>query len=175
MSPLQQSDEADHDALRKIRSTYEDALNNRDLEKIKPLLADGFTGVVVSGDEVRTFEDMQAFMNKVWEMTGVGGRHHVNVVADHTDLFRRPGRRARIQRRIVPYGGRQGLRIPGAMDRCGAAPERRVEDLSRSQRSQSDGQRDRYRDRQANQGVLWGLSLGGGTGARLAIRSLWRK
>jgi ketosteroid isomerase-like protein len=87
MSPLQQSDEADHDALRKIRSTYEDALNNRDLEKIKPLLADGFSGVVLSGDEVRTFEDIQAFMNKVWEMTGEGGRHHVNVVADHTDLF----------------------------------------------------------------------------------------
>ena len=87
MSPLQQSEEADHDALRKIRAIYEDALNNRDLDKIKPLLADGFSGVVISGDEVRTFEDMQAFMNRVWDMTGEGGRHHVNVVADHTDLF----------------------------------------------------------------------------------------
>jgi uncharacterized protein (TIGR02246 family) len=87
MSPSQQSDEADHNALRKIGATYEDALNSRDPDKIKPLLADGFTGVVVSGDEVRTFEDLQAFLKRVWDQTGEGGRHHVKVVADHTDLF----------------------------------------------------------------------------------------
>jgi uncharacterized protein (TIGR02246 family) len=73
--------------LRKIGATYEDALNSRDPDKIKPLLADGFTGVVVSGDEVRTFEDLRAFLKRVWDQTGEGGRHHVKVVADHTDLF----------------------------------------------------------------------------------------
>jgi ketosteroid isomerase-like protein len=81
------NENADRDALRKIRSTYEDALNTRDLEKIQPLLADGFTGVVVSGDEVKCFEDMRTFMNKVWDMLGKGGRYHVKVVVDHTDLF----------------------------------------------------------------------------------------
>lgn len=78
---------ADHDALRKIRSTYEDALNNRDLEKIQPLLADGFTGVVILGDEIKSFEDLQVFMKKVWDLVGEGGRHHVKVIVDHTDLF----------------------------------------------------------------------------------------
>jgi len=87
MSPCQQSDEADHNALRKIRATYEDALNTRDLEPIRPLLADGFSGVVVSGEEVRTFEDVEKFLKGVWDLIGEGGCHHVNVVADHTDLF----------------------------------------------------------------------------------------
>jgi uncharacterized protein (TIGR02246 family) len=77
----------DREALRKIRSTYEDALNNRDLEKIRPLLADDFTGVVISGDEVRSFEDIEAFLHKVWGMVGEGGKHHVEIGVDQTDFF----------------------------------------------------------------------------------------
>lgn len=86
--PLVRADEeADHNALRKMRATYEDALNNNDLSKIKPMLADGFSGVMLSGQEVKSFEDLQGFWNMVLGMVGKGGTHHVKVVADHTDFF----------------------------------------------------------------------------------------
>jgi ketosteroid isomerase-like protein len=80
-------EEADHNALRKIRATYEDALNNNDLTKVKPLLADGFTGVMISGEEIKSFEDMQAFWKRVWGLIGVGGSYHVKVLTDQTDFF----------------------------------------------------------------------------------------
>ena len=76
----------DHDALRKLRATYEDAINNNDLTKLKPLLADGFTGVMISGEEVRSFEELQAFWKKTWDMIGAGGRYQVKVITDQTDF-----------------------------------------------------------------------------------------
>lgn len=79
--------EADHNALRKLRSTYEDAVNNNDLTKIKPLLADGFTAVMISGEEIKSFEDMQAFWKRIWDLIGAGGRYHVKVITDQTDFF----------------------------------------------------------------------------------------
>jgi len=77
---------ADHDALRKLRATYEDAVNSNDLAKLKPLLADGFTGVMISGDEIKSFEDLQAFWKKTWERLGSGGRYHVKLITDQTDF-----------------------------------------------------------------------------------------
>ena len=81
------NEEADHNALRKIRSVYEDALNSNDLARVKPLLADGFTGVMISGEEIKSFEDLQAFWKRVWDLIGPGGSYHVKVVTDQTDFF----------------------------------------------------------------------------------------
>lgn len=80
-------EEADHNALRAIRATYEDALNNNDLTKIKPLLAEGFTGVMISGEELKSFENLQTFWKKVRDLIGPGGSYHVKVVTDQTDFF----------------------------------------------------------------------------------------
>ena len=80
-------EEADHNALRAIRAMYEDALNNNDLAKIKPLLADGFTGVMISGEELKSFEDLQVFWKKVRNLIGPGGSYHVKVITDRTDIF----------------------------------------------------------------------------------------
>lgn len=77
---------ADHDALRKLRAAYEDAVNSNDLAKLKPLLADGFTGVMISGEEIKSFEDLQTFWKKAWDMLGAGGRYHVKVITDQTDF-----------------------------------------------------------------------------------------
>jgi len=86
-SVLRADEEADRNALRKISSTYEDALNNNDLAKLKPVLADGFTGVMISGEEVKSFEDMQAFWKRTWDLVGAGGSYHVKVVTEQTDFF----------------------------------------------------------------------------------------
>jgi ketosteroid isomerase-like protein len=80
-------EDADRNALRKLSSTYEDALNNNDLGKIKPALADGFTGVMISGEEIKSFEDLQAFWKRIWGLVGAGGSYHVKLVTEQTDFF----------------------------------------------------------------------------------------
>ena len=88
LSPVVLADEeADHNALRKLRATYEDALNNNGLTRLKPALADGFTGVMISGEEIKNYEDLQAFWKRVWDMIGSGGSYHVKVITDQTDFF----------------------------------------------------------------------------------------
>jgi ketosteroid isomerase-like protein len=87
-SPMLLADEeADHNALRKLRATYEDAVNHNDLAKLKPVLADGFTGVMISGDEVKSFEDLEAFWKRAWDLIGAGGSYHVKVITDETEFF----------------------------------------------------------------------------------------
>lgn len=86
-SVLLADEDADRNALRKLSSTYEDALNNKDLGKIKPALADGFTGVMISGEEIKSFEDLQAFWKRIWGLVGAGGSYHVKVVTEQTDFF----------------------------------------------------------------------------------------
>ena len=79
--------EADHNALRKLRATYEDALNSNDLTRLKPALADGFSGVMISGEEIKSLEDLQAFWKRIWDKIGPGGSYHVKVITDQTDFF----------------------------------------------------------------------------------------
>ncbi|WP_321476135.1 DUF4440 domain-containing protein [uncultured Paludibaculum sp.] len=78
---------SDYDALRRLKSIYEDALNNNDLPKVKPLLADGFSCVMLSGEEVKTYDEFVAFWQRIRGLIGEGGRYHVKVVTDQTDFF----------------------------------------------------------------------------------------
>ncbi len=84
---LRADENADHDALRKLRAIYEDAVNTNDLSKLKPILGDGFTGVMISGEEIRSFEELQAFWKRAWDLMGAGGSYHVKVITDRTDFF----------------------------------------------------------------------------------------
>jgi ketosteroid isomerase-like protein len=77
----------DYDALRNLRSIYEDALNNNDAAMIKPLLADGFTGVMISGEEVKSYDDFDAFWKRFRGLIGEGGTYHVKVITDQTDFI----------------------------------------------------------------------------------------
>jgi ketosteroid isomerase-like protein len=79
--------DSDRDALRKLCATYEDAVNSNNLSKLKPLLADGFTGVMESAEEIKSYNDLEAFWKKIWVILGSGGRYHVKVITDQTDFI----------------------------------------------------------------------------------------
>jgi ketosteroid isomerase-like protein len=78
---------ADYDALRHLRSTYEDALSSNNLAEVKPLLAAGFTGVMISGEEIKSYEDFEAFWKRFRSRIGEGGTYQVKVMTDQTDFF----------------------------------------------------------------------------------------
>jgi len=84
---LMAQDEAEHAALRKLRTAYEEALNSNQVEKLKPILAENFTGVMITAEEVKGFEELQAYWKKVWGLIGQGGRYQIKVNTDQTDFF----------------------------------------------------------------------------------------
>jgi len=80
-------DEADHDALRKIKAAYEEAVNSNDLSKIEPYLAESVTGVMVTGEEIVGFKGLQSYWEKMKALIGPGGTFKVTVNAEKSDLF----------------------------------------------------------------------------------------
>jgi ketosteroid isomerase-like protein len=54
--------------IRKIKTVYEEAVNNNDLDKLRPYLANGFSGVLLTGDEVKSFDDLKAANQRIRQL-----------------------------------------------------------------------------------------------------------
>jgi ketosteroid isomerase-like protein len=78
------SQEADKQALRDLKATYERAVAEKDLDLIKPHLADDFTAVMLTGDEVKDYDGIKAYWAKVEEFIGKDGTYTVSVEPDDT-------------------------------------------------------------------------------------------
>lgn len=76
--------EADKQALRDLKSTYEKAIAEKDLDLIKPHLADDFTAVMITADEVKDYDGIKAYWKKVEEFIGEDGTYTVSVEPDDT-------------------------------------------------------------------------------------------
>ncbi len=79
--------DADHTALRMIRTNYEDAANSGDLSKFKNDLSDQVTGVMVTGEPVTGYDGLVSYWKGIQDIIGPGGSYHVTVNTDKTDLF----------------------------------------------------------------------------------------
>ena len=58
------SQEADKQALRDLKATYEQAIAAGDLSVIEPYLADDFTAVMITADEVEDYDGIKAYWKK---------------------------------------------------------------------------------------------------------------
>lgn len=75
-----QADEAaDHAALQSLVEEYEAAIQKADPSALKPFLAPEFTGVMVTGEEVKGFEALEAYWTKIQKLLGNGGKYSVKV------------------------------------------------------------------------------------------------
>jgi hypothetical protein len=81
------ADEADHAALRMIRTNYEDAANSGELSKIKNDISAQMTGVMVTGQPIAGFDELVSYWKGIQELIGPGSSYHVTVNTDKTDLF----------------------------------------------------------------------------------------
>jgi len=86
-SPARADDESDRAGLRLILTNYMDAVNSAAPAKIAPFLSKEVTGVMVTGEEVKGFEGLEAYWRKIQDLIGPGGNYHVTVNVDKTDLF----------------------------------------------------------------------------------------
>jgi ketosteroid isomerase-like protein len=85
--PVSADEEADHAALRLIRTNYMEAVNSKNPSKIAPHLAKEVSGVMVTGEEVKGFDGLVAYWKKIQDLIGPGGSYQVTVNADRTDFF----------------------------------------------------------------------------------------
>src|SRR5262245_56497010 len=67
------SDEAAHDALRKLGVTVEAAMRDNKMETLAPLLSKDFHGVMVTGQVVNNVKDLASFWAGVRNLMGPGG------------------------------------------------------------------------------------------------------
>ena len=84
---LHADEEADHAALRAMKTAYEEAVNSNNLSKIGPYLGAGVTGVMVTGEPVQGFQGLESYWKKIQALIGEGGSYHVQVNPDRSELF----------------------------------------------------------------------------------------
>jgi len=78
------SEEVEKQALRDLKTTYEKAIAAGDLSLIEPHLADDFTAVMITADEVKDYEGIKSYWKKVTEFIGKDGTYTVSIEPDDT-------------------------------------------------------------------------------------------
>lgn len=80
-------EQADHEALGKIRSLYEESVKSDDVSKLLPHIGANMTAVTPTGEEVKGAQELQGYFKKIWELIGKGGSYQVKVNVTNTDLY----------------------------------------------------------------------------------------
>lgn len=76
--------EKDKEALRHLRGVYEQAIVTRNLSELKACLADDFSGVMITADEIHGFEGVQDYWQKVEGYLGKDGNYRVTLEPEET-------------------------------------------------------------------------------------------
>lgn len=84
---LSADDEADHEALRKLRGLYERAVAEDNVELLVPHLDPQFTAVMLTGELVVGADGMRAYWTKIKDLMGPGGKYTVTVEPDLSTLL----------------------------------------------------------------------------------------
>jgi ketosteroid isomerase-like protein len=86
-APSTPQDEAEHQAIRALRTVYEQAVRENRLELLKPYLHPDFTGVMLTGRPVASFGDLQAYWRDIRALIGEGGSYTTTVKPEWSTLF----------------------------------------------------------------------------------------
>lgn len=78
---------ADREQLRELKRLYEAAASEGKPELLQEYLAPGFTAVMVTGDELTTYDELTAFWQRIRSLLGEGGRYSVEVLIDRPASF----------------------------------------------------------------------------------------
>lgn len=86
-APATLQEEAEHEALREIRRIYEQAVDQNQIELLRPLLHPEFTGVMVTGRAVASIDEVRDYWRDIWTLIGEGGRYSSTVKPEWSTLF----------------------------------------------------------------------------------------
>lgn len=85
--PLYADAEADHNALRKLRTIFEETMNKGDYDQLAPYMAKDFSVILATGDEVKSIDELKAVWKKIHERIGANGSYTVKMDPDLSDLY----------------------------------------------------------------------------------------
>ncbi len=74
--------EQDKQALRDLKTLYETSVKSGDLSPLKPHLADDFSAIMVTGEVVNSYTELDAFWKKSLSYLGDGAEYSVTVNPD---------------------------------------------------------------------------------------------
>jgi ketosteroid isomerase-like protein len=80
-------DAADHDALRKLKRAYEEAVAQDRVEALVPYLDKQFTGIMLTGEQVVGEEGIRAYWKKIKDLMGPGGKYTVSVEPEDLSML----------------------------------------------------------------------------------------
>jgi ketosteroid isomerase-like protein len=84
---LYADEQADREALAKIRGIYEEVVKSDDLSKLLPHLSGNFTAVAPTAVEVKGTQELQSYFKGIWDLIGKGGAYQVKVNATNTEFY----------------------------------------------------------------------------------------
>jgi ketosteroid isomerase-like protein len=73
------NEEADHEALRRLKTAYEEAVRNNQIDTLAGHFHPDFHGVMVTGRPVNSFADVQQFWRDIRGLMGEGGTYTTTV------------------------------------------------------------------------------------------------
>lgn len=85
-APTTPQEEAEHDALRRLRVVYENAVNEEKLDLLAPHLHPDFTGVMITGETVAGLDGLKQYWARMKELMGEGGTYTVSVEAEWSTI-----------------------------------------------------------------------------------------
>lgn len=77
----------DHEALRALRKIYEQAVNQDDVDLLKPHLDPEFSGVMMTNEVVPDFAHLRTYWGRIRELTGKGGRYVVEFSPERSVIY----------------------------------------------------------------------------------------
>jgi hypothetical protein len=80
-------EEAEWVKIRALKSVYEDAVSNNQIEKLRPYVATDFHGVLVTGAEARSFDELLKRNQEIRDLIGTGGSYQVKLKYDPGTMF----------------------------------------------------------------------------------------
>jgi ketosteroid isomerase-like protein len=73
------NEEADHEALRRLKTAYEEAVRDNSIDALAPHFHPDFHGVMVTGRPVNSFADVQQYWREIHGLMGEGGTYATTV------------------------------------------------------------------------------------------------
>jgi hypothetical protein len=80
-------EEAEWVKIRALKAVYEDAVSSNRIENLRPFVARDFHGILVTGGEARSFDDLLKRNQEIRDLIGAGGSYRVKINYEPGTMF----------------------------------------------------------------------------------------
>jgi ketosteroid isomerase-like protein len=86
-APSPAADEAEHEALRQLKTLFERAIHDNDISVLGPYFSSDLYGVMLTGRVVKNVEELQRFWADIHELIGEGGTYSTTLKPERSVIL----------------------------------------------------------------------------------------